>query len=185
MTDSSAPTPFPLVTGRQKGYERSAVDAFLAAAREAFEQGAEHVDAEVVRAAAFPLVRGGYAVMPVDAALARIEDAFAAREREHAIREQGAAAWVDAARRDAQDVLDRLRRPEGERFDRVGLLRFGYARAEVDLVADRIAAYLADGAALTPEQVRQTAFRMARNGYREEQVDAVLDAVVGVMLAVR
>jgi len=37
---------------------------------------------------------------------------------------------------------------------------------------------------VTPEQVRAVAFRMQRGGYREAQVDAVLDAVVEVMLAV-
>jgi DivIVA domain-containing protein len=33
--------------------------------------------------------------------------------------------------------------------------------------------------------VRDAAFRMQRGGYREEQVDALLDATVEVMLAVR
>jgi len=186
VTDSSTTLPFPLATGREKGYQRDAVDAFLARARAAFEQqGDDELDAEQVRSAAFPLVRGGYRISAVDAALARVEDAFAARERERAVRTGGADAWVERTRREAQVVLDRLQRPEGERFARVGLLRYGYARSEVDLVADRIVAYLAQGAPLTVEQIRQTAFRMTRDGYREEQVDAVLDAVIEIMLAVR
>lgn len=185
VTDSSTDLPFPLTEGRDKGYDRAAVDAFLARARAAFEEQSDDVDAEQVRAAAFPLVRGGYRVASVDAALARVEDAFAARERDQAVRADGAGTWVARVREDAQVVLDRLQRPVGERFDRVGLLRFGYARSEVDLVADRIVAYLAHGDPLSVEQVRQTAFRMTRDGYREEQVDAVLDAVIEVMLAVR
>ena len=35
------------------------------------------------------------------------------------------------------------------------------------------------------EQLRSAAFRMQRSGYREEQVDALLDATIDVILAVR
>jgi len=64
------------------------------------------------------------------------------------------------------------------------VLRYGYRVDEVDMVADKIAGYLAEGSNVTVEQVRSVAFRMQRGGYREAQVDAVLDAVVEVMLAV-
>ncbi|CAN3702155.1 MULTISPECIES: DivIVA domain-containing protein [unclassified Microbacterium] len=183
--DRVSATPFPEASGRSKGYEKRAVDAFLAQAREAFEADAEGaLRSSEIRAAAFPLVRGGYAVAAVDAALGRVEDAFAAREREFALSRLGARAWVAETRDTAQVVLDRLGRPRGERFDRVGLLRYGYRVDEVDVVADRVAGYLAAGHPVTPEQVRAVAFRMQRGGYREAQVDAVLDAVVEVMLAV-
>lgn len=176
---------FPDAPGRTKGYEKRAVDHFLARAREAFESDVEGaLRSTEVRATAFPLVRGGYAIAPVDAALGRVEDAFAAREREHALSRLGARAWVAETRDTAQVVLDRLRRPAGHRFDRVGFLRYGYRVDEVDVAADRIAGYLASGDPITAEQVRSVAFRMERGGYREQQVDAVLDAVVEVMLAV-
>ena len=81
-------------------------------------------------------------------------------------------------------MLDRLSRPKGHRFDRVGALRYGYRVDEVDLVADKLARYLETGDSVTVEQVRAVAFRMQRGGYRETQVDAVLDAVIEVMLAV-
>lgn len=137
-----------------------------------------------MRAVAFPLVRRGYAVGPVDAALGRVEDAFAAREREYALSRLGARAWVAETRDTAQVVLDRLTRPRGRRFERVGILHYGYRVDEVDIVADRIARYLADGHPLAPDQVRSVAFRLQRGGYREQQVDVVLDAVIEVMLAV-
>lgn len=182
----SAPSPFPIAHGREKGYDREAVDSFLAEARAAFEAGAAStVDARAVREVAFPLRRGGYDVSAVDAALSRIEDAFASRERERAIEAAGPEEWVKRARAEAQVILDRLRRPRGERFDRVGALSYGYAPDEVDLVADRLARYFEAGEPITVEQVRAAAFRPVRRGYREEQVDAVLDAVVDVMLAVR
>ncbi|NYF17148.1 DivIVA domain-containing protein [Microbacterium sp. AK009] len=176
---------FPITRGREKGYDRDAVDEFLLRARESFEgRTPDPVTSWDVRHAAFALVRGGYAIDAVDSALGRIEDAFAAREREAEVGRLGAAGWVGRTRDLAQEVLDRLSRPEGRRFDRVSVLRFGYRIDEVDLVADRISRYLESGQTVTVEQVRAVAFRMQRGGYREQQVDAVLDAVVEVMLAV-
>jgi DivIVA domain-containing protein len=185
MTASeTTPITFPEATGSAKGYDKNAVDEFLHRARAAFEAGAEPLTAAAVRQVAFPLVRRGYAIAPVDAALGRIEDAFAAREREAALTEGGAHAWVGQTRETAQAVLDRLSRPKGKRFDRVSTLRYGYRIDEVDLVADKLARYLESGESVTVEQVRGVAFRMQRGGYREAQVDALLDAVIEVMLAV-
>ncbi|WEK59709.1 MAG: DivIVA domain-containing protein [Candidatus Microbacterium colombiense] len=180
-----APPAFVLTTGRTLGYHRSAVDAFLASARREFEVGGDQLDAADVRTASFPLVRGGYLVADVDAALGRVEDAFAARERERVVRSQGAGAWVERAREDAQVILDHLARPARHRFARTGVLTFGYRVDEVDHVSARIVRYLRDGEALTVEQLRSAAFRMQRGGYREEQVDALLDATIDVILAVR
>ena len=38
---------------------------------------------------------------------------------------------------------------------------------------------------LSPDEVRKSTFRVVRGGYQEQQVDAMLDAAVEVMLAVR
>lgn len=183
-TTPSSTASFPEAQGRTKGYDKAAVDDFLRRARAAFEQGAEPLTAADVRAAAFPLVRRGYSIAAVDAALSRIEDAFAARERDAAVRARGVEAWVGDARRTAQEVLDRLSRPSGHRFDRVGMLRYGYRIDEVDIIADKLVRYLTTGDPVTVEQVRAVAFRMQRGGYSEVQVDAVLDAVVEIILAV-
>ena len=183
--DDEAPPAFPLTTGRKRGYHRSAVDAFLDSARVAFEQQRTDFGADDVRAASFPLVTRGYVIADVDAALARVEDAFAQRAREQAIGRVGVDTWVARARDDAQQVLDHLSRPRRQRFARTSILTFGYRIDEVDHVADRISAFLRDGAALDVDQVRGAAFRMQRGGYREEQVDALLDATVEVILAVR
>ncbi|MFS0852215.1 DivIVA domain-containing protein [Microbacterium sp. 179-I 3D4 NHS] len=180
----SAGPAFALTSGRTRGYHRAAVDTFLASAREAFEQNGD-LTAEDVRTASFPLVKGGYVVAEVDAALSRVEDAFAARERDRAVRSAGAGAWVEQAREDAQVILDHLARPRRRRFARAGVLTFGYRIDEVDHVAGRIVRFLRDGDELTAEQLRSAAFRMQRGGYREEQVDALLDATIDVILAVR
>lgn len=183
--DDSARASFPVVTGKAKGYHRAAVDTFLDAARRAFESDDDALTADDVRLASFPMVRDGYAVEDVDAALARVEDAFAARARARAVRREGVENWVAKARADAQVILDHLGRDRRHRFARTGFLTFGYRKDEVDHVTDRIAGFLRDGDELTVEQVRKAAFRMQRGGYREEQVDALLDATVDVMLAVR
>ena len=181
----STPPAFALTSGRVRGYHRAAVDTFLASARRAFEAGGDELSADDVRTASFPLVKNGYVVADVDAALGRVEDAFAARERERAVRSAGAGAWVEQARADAQVILDHLARPRRHRFARTGVLTFGYRLDEVDHVSTRIVRYLRDGDALTVEQLRSAAFRMQRGGYREEQVDALLDATIDVILAVR
>ncbi|WP_156759588.1 DivIVA domain-containing protein [Microbacterium karelineae] len=177
--------PFTRAQGRQRGYEPAAVEDFLAAARASFQAGTHAVTSESIRTASFPLERGGYDVAGVDAALARLEDAFAERERDARIREAGAEAWVSDARSEAQELLARLTRPQGRRFDRVGWFHAGYSVAEVDAVAARVARYFSQGDPVTADQLRSAAFHTQRGGYREEQVDAVLDAVVRVVLAVR
>ncbi|MCR2809413.1 MULTISPECIES: DivIVA domain-containing protein [unclassified Microbacterium] len=186
-TSDTATITFAETHGSVKGYEKRAVDAFLLRARNAFERYGDEADQMTsadVRRVAFPIVRHGYVISAVDDALGRIEDAFAAREREAAVADGGVHAWVGQTRETAQVVLDRLSRPKGRRFDRVGGLRYGYRIDEVDLVADKLARYLETGEALSVEQVRGVAFRMQRGGYREAQVDAVLDAVIEVILAV-
>ena len=187
-SESATPVaPFPDAPGRSKGYEKRAVDAFLSRAKDSFdlplgEQGT--LSAADIRQVAFPLVKHGYAIASVDAALGRIEDAFAARERQAVVTRAGAGEWVGQAKETAQVVLDRLSRPRGHRFDRVNILRYGYRVDEVDLVSDKITGYLESGQQVSVEQIRSVAFRMQRGGYRETQVDAALDAVVEVMLAV-
>jgi DivIVA domain-containing protein len=185
---STPPAPFPQAERGQKGYERRAVEVFLARARDAFEapaaDGEPAITSATVRDASFPLVKHGYSIVAVDAALSRIEDAFASRERESGIAHAGVEGWVGQARLTAQEILDRLVRPDGHRFTRARGLRYGYRVDEVDLVSRKLVGYFERGETVTVEQVRQAAFRMERRGYREEQVDALLDGVVEVMLAV-
>lgn len=184
MTELTSSAAFPKTAAHRKGYAPRAVDEFLASARAAFEGDDTDLTSADIRVVAFPLVREGYAIDAVDAALARIEDAFAQRERVTAMNQRGARAWVGASRALAQEILDRLSRKPRHRFRRVSPLRFGYRVDEVDLVAGRIARYLESGEGLTIEQVRSVAFRMQLRGYDEAQVDAVLDAVVDVMQSV-
>lgn len=176
---------FPLTSGRTRGYQRKAVDAFLARARASFEGYGDgpQVTAAEVRTVSFPLVRNGYVIASVDAALGRVEDAFAARARGDAISTGTGNIWVAQSRASAQSILDRISLPRGERFARVVWPKRGYRVDEVDVVFDKLAAYFRDGRPVTVEQVRSVAFRRQRHGYSEAQVDGMLDTAVDVILA--
>lgn len=178
---------FPKVTGSQRGYDVKQVEDFLKQARSAYsgESPDESVRAESIRHTAFAMVKGGYSPQHVDSALERLEDAFAIRERERVLRETGDETWFSEARALAEAIVNRLERPEGHRFDRVTFLSVGYHPKDVDRLVSRLKGYFSDGKPLSIEDVRTSVFRSKRGGYREGQVDLVLDSVVDVMLAVR
>lgn len=181
-------TTFPRARSSRKGYDIEQVEDFLEDARRAYtaEPGAPVVvTSESIRTMAFDLQKGGYSAQHVDAALERLEDAFASREREQAIQLKGDEAWYTEARTTAQEILSRLTRPAGHRFDRVSILSKGYHRKDVDEFADRLAEYFQQGTPMSVETVRTVAFRQKSGGYRESQVDYLLDTVVSIMLAVR
>jgi DivIVA domain-containing protein len=170
------------------GYDVNEVEDFLEDARRAYSADRSQptvVSADSIRHTAFTMRKGGYSTTAVDAALERLEDAFAVREREKAFAEVGDQAWYGQARTTAQAILDRLVRPRGARFRRVGLFTVGYSVREVDAFTDRISGYFQNGKPITVDEVRTVAFQAQRRGYREAQVDLLLDAVTKVMLAVR
>ena len=178
---------FPRSPKSAPGYDVEQVDEFLETARRAYDgdDAAPELTAADIRHTAFSMAKGGYSTTHVDAALERLEDAFAARERETARARKGDAAWFEEARTTAQVVLNRLDRPLGHRFDRVSFLTLGYNRNDVDRFANRLVRYFQDGRPMSVEEVRTVTFREQRGGYREAQVDLLLDSVTDVMLAVR
>lgn len=179
---------FPTARKSKLGYDVTQVDEFLERARDAYNAtpaAGRELRAADIRRTAFGMRRGGYSTSHVDAALERLEDAFAAREREDAKASAGEQEWLHEARTTAQVIINRLGRPEGERFQRSGLLSQGYNRADVDRFAARLMRYFQDGRPVSVEEVRTVVFRPQRHGYREVQVDLLLDGVTDVMLAVR
>ena len=181
-------TTFPRSRKSRQGYDIDQVEDFLEEARRAYtaDQGQLSVlDSTSIRTMAFKMQKGGYSTQHVDAALERLEDAFAARERERAFAQVGDAAWYAKARTEAQTILDRLAREPGHRFSRVGPLTTGYNPKDVDAFADRLVAYFQHGKPMSVDQVRTIVFRSVKRGYNETQVDLLLDAVIDVMLAVR
>jgi DivIVA domain-containing protein len=179
---------FPRTRKSRFGYDTDEVEEFLEDARRAYTTqlgGATLVTADSIRDTGFAMRKGGYSPTHVDAALERLEDAFATRERERAFADSGDQAWYAQARGRAQAILDRIVRPRGKRFKRSSLLMTGYSVREVDALTDRVAQYFQSGKPLSVEQVRTFAFHAQRGGYHEGQVDVLLDAVTRVMLAVR
>jgi DivIVA domain-containing protein len=177
-------TTFPRSGKKVLGYDTEQVEDFLAGARRAYD-GEGDLTALSIRHTAFSMKKGGYTPELVDAALERLEDAFAAKERERAASTIGEAAWLDEARATAQIVINRLSREPRHRFARTSFLTVGYNKADVDRFANKLVKYFQDGFPITVDDVRTVVFRPARAGYRESQVDAVMDAVIDVMLAVR
>ena len=179
-------TTFP--RARKLGYDVDQVEDFLEDARRAYHAQAGEmtlVTAETIRQQAFAMKKRGYSPTHVDAALERLEDAFAVKERDAALRAGGDQDWYSQARGMAQVILDRVVRPRGRRFKRVGPFTLGYSVREVDMVSDRVAAYFQSGRPISVDDIRTSAFKGQRGGYQETQVDTVLDAVVEVMLALR
>jgi len=179
---------FPRTERSTLGYDPEQVDEFLQTARLAYdgdERASATLTAADIRHTAFGMTKGGYSTTHVDAALERLEDAFAARERETAQARANSGEWMEQARTTAQVILNRLARPVGERFDRVSFLTYGYNKADVDRFATRLVRYFQDGRPMSIDEVRTITFRPQRGGYREAQVDLLLDSVTDVMLAVR
>lgn len=195
-------TTFPRTDNKSLGYSREQVEEFLALARSAYDApeapddgpgDARHeapavavfLTSEVIRHTAFAMQKGGYSPAQVDAALERLEDAFAARERESAARIMGEQAWLAQAQATVEIIRERLARDRGRRFARTSVLSVGYRRTDVDRFAHRLQRYFQEARPLSVDEVRTAVFRPERGGYREAQVDALLDSVIDVMLAVR
>lgn len=179
-------TSFPRVTRRARGYDTDQVDAFIVEARVAYDStiaGATSMTSTSIRNTAFSLKKGGYSTGHVDGALERLETAFAERERAVALAEMGEAAWVQYSSELAEVLTARFSRAARKRFTRVRFPAQGYKVSDVDAFVVRVLGYLTAGEPLSISDVRSVTFRAGRGGYDEAQVDAVLDALVELMLA--
>ena len=137
-----------------------------------------------IRQASFSMRKGGYSCRHVDAALERLELAFARREREREIEATGTDSWVAKGQARIEVLLTRFERKEKHRFARVSALTRGYSPSDVDAFVDKVSATLTAGDVLDVETVRAALFRPRLGGYDETQVDLVLDSLVDVLLAV-
>jgi DivIVA domain-containing protein len=184
------PASFERVQRSDYGYNAKQVDQFLQRARvslETPEAAAQPVTSAVVRAVSFDPVKGGYSAAVVDAALDRLEDAFARRERDELIAAQGEEAWLREIGNLSGILRGRLHRPDGDRFRRPAKKKArSYNTADVDRLCHELIAYLEQDKPLSVDNVRRAVFRPAvgRDGYEETQVDAFLDRVIELMAAI-
>jgi DivIVA domain-containing protein len=184
------PASFDRVQRNEYGYNAKQVDQFLQRARVAFENpgAAPHaINSTDVRAVSFDPVKGGYAAAGVDAALDRLEDAFARRERDDLIAARGEDAWLREIGKLSGLLRGRLHRPDGERFRRPAKGRGrSYNALDVDNLCRDLIGYLEEDRPLSVDNVRRAVFRSAvgKDGYEETQVDAFLDRVVELMAAI-
>jgi DivIVA domain-containing protein len=184
------PASFERVQRNEYGYNAKQVDQFLQRARVSLETptAAVHVITSAdVRAVAFDPVKGGYAAAVVDAALDRLEDAFARRERDELVAAKGEDAWLREIGSLSGILRGRLHRPDGERFRRPsGSRGRSYNTVDVDNLCHDLIGYLEEDRPLSVDNVRRAVFRPAvgKDGYEENQVDAFLDRVVELMAAI-
>ncbi|WP_298459606.1 DivIVA domain-containing protein [uncultured Cellulomonas sp.] len=178
---------FRTVSRLHAGYDPAEVDTFFDHARQVYEGRVSDVlTGRDVRGTAFDLVRGGYVTGAVDAALDRLEAAFASRAREQYIAEHGQAAWMTQLADGARTLYGRLTRPGGERFAPAGRGEAAYDRDDVDALCRRLVAYFDHGEQLSAQDIRSATFGRRRGaaGYAEAPVDAFLARAVEVLMGV-
>ncbi|MEB7447697.1 DivIVA domain-containing protein [Arthrobacter koreensis] len=191
MNDArQASAPFERVGRREYGYNVRQVDDFLTRARNYYNSetpGAKVITSRHVRSMAFDPAKGGYEAQAVDAALDRLEDVFAQRERDRLIQEKGEEAWLLQIGRTSAVLRARLHRKPGERFRRPTKKRaHSYNVRDVDALCNELLGYFEHDRPLSVDVVRRAVFREAKGdaGYEETQVDAFLDRVVELMAAI-
>lgn len=187
-------SPFARVARDEYGYNVRQVDGLLARARDYYNTDDGNTDADVVpvsssdvRSTVFVPAKGGYEPRAVDAALDRLEDEFAQRERDQLIADRGEQAWLTQIGRISAVLRVRLHRGPGERFRRPTRRKAtSYNVEDVDALCGDLLGYLENDMPLSVDVVRRTVFREAAgaDGYDEAQVDAFLDRVVELMAAI-
>jgi DivIVA domain-containing protein len=170
---------FPSVGDKELGYEPGQVDAVINQARVQFAEPASNIiDAKQLRTAQFDLVAGGYQIEAVDAALDRLDDAFALREKHRLTSSLNSVDAFDEVDKLRKLVKSRVRRPNGKKLARAGLFAKGYSVRQVDQFLVLVGLRLAGKAELGISELRNVTFKPKWGGYVENQVDALIDKTV-------
>lgn len=161
------------------GYHPEQVDALLDLAKKQYENPDEILlRASDLRGLRLDLVKGGYSISQVDAALDNLEDHFIKTEI-HAFRRRfGDQELAKRYSELQQSLLPRLSRQKGKRFAKVSILARGYDKKKVDELCDRLTAHFNHGPKVSVTQVRRAQFSAARSGYSMPQVDSFFDRVI-------
>ncbi len=173
---------FTFPKAKRRGYEPAAVDAFIDLARVQYaDRNARVVTSLELRRAEFPMVKKGYSVSAVDAAIDRLEDTFAKAEIDAKRAAGGFDAILDRVVAIKSTLIGRLERPKRHHFSNTGLILRGYDRKQVDRFMASVSAHIETGRELDINSVRRAVFKVKRGGYAEIEVDAFIDRVVELL----
>jgi DivIVA domain-containing protein len=172
--------PFPNTKPRKLGYKPADVDDFIAQARERFNAAGDGSDLEI-RTREFELVKGGYSVSAVDAALDRLEESFAERANKRQLETLGHDGLLERVNQIRVALVGRMERPKRHRFNSSGFILRGYSKKQVDEFLDAVSNHVETRSSLSLDAVRKVLFTAKRGGYAENQVDAFIDRVIELL----
>jgi DivIVA domain-containing protein len=167
------------VPHNELGYQTAEVDAVIEVARAQFANPGSHVlEASSLRTTQFTLTKGGYQIDSVDAALDRLDDAFAEQEANRLLIRNGHQGAVERLAAMRQALTTRGQRGARRVFTRQRWWLKGYSVRQVDQLVKRVTMTLEGEAAVGIHQLRQVTFGPKWAGYNEAQVDAFIDRAV-------
>ena len=123
---------------RKKGYDVHQVDAFLEQAHALYEADGIQLHRSDIQDASFDIVKGGYAIPQVDAALERLEQAVTDKQNQYDITQLGRVAWKAQTEAQFQELDRHAQRALGERFAPGKPKTPSYDRKQVDRLVDRV-----------------------------------------------
>lgn len=161
------------------GYSPAEVDAFIAKARSQYNNfSAQILDWRDITSQNFSLVKGGYDVVAVDAAIDKLQDTFAERELSKKSNPFAPSLSGSILTELRGLLLGRTDRGKGKAFARAGVAGVGYSRKQVDALLSIVQEFLNGAQPLSLEEVRELKFKIQRGGYFESQVDAYVERLV-------
>ncbi|MFT8531440.1 DivIVA domain-containing protein [Bifidobacterium aquikefiri] len=186
--------------GKHKwGYDSQQVDEFLDNAHKLYESPEPKLTQKDIQDVSFGLLKNGYAVGQVDAALARLERAVVDKQTQWEIAQNGRVAWRGQTEAMYRKFMNHCERQEKERFKPGTSNNPSYDRKQVDRLLDQLFQKLSQELGessthvqesgelidLTPNRVSNVVFtqRKGKKGYDERQVDYFLN--YGVQLLSR
>lgn len=195
----------PRVGKRKEGYDPAQVDEFLERSHQLYDSPEPRLTQEEIQNTSFSIVKNGYSVAEVDAALTRLEGAVVDKRTQWDVQHYGRVAWRARTDTLARSLHDRAARPHGERFSDGRPNKPSYDRKQVDHMIDCVIAQIADKLGKTsgiavegaaepkkwrkdPEEwtlsdVADIMFtrHTGHHGYDERQVDAYINRMLQVL----
>ena len=185
-------------TGKRKwGYDSDQVDAFLERAHTLYDGEGAQLTQYDIQNASFDLVKGGYEIAQVDAALARLERAVVDKQTTWEISQHGRVAWKAQTESLFRELDSHAKRAQRERFKPGDGKDPSYDRKQVDRIIDQCLTKAANELGLEElddQSVRKLADvssqtvanviftqRKGKCGYDERQVDHYLSSCVQLM----